>query len=411
MRSGESTNQWTSIYFRFLQVTTLNGHWMIVNAALTLLIINLSVIYFLSSLSISTFVYERVKLLILISPFVSVFGMTVTHDTFVTAGALMLIALNIRTKKNQFIPFQKSISIFALFLVSMSYLGLLLIIGLAFSRILARQFKLSASLIGLAVSLLFLSTPLLHVTPAPMGLKYAPFLGDIKCIVQHPYAVVTSNQWSTLKILGDKKEWTASSSCVVADNAFFAIPRIPGHEVALIKLWRQLMTQNPQIGIMARIQRASVALPPPFFQSQPNMISTNYLIPVGQGTRDDLQQSSELFKTSVDDKYNINKELRFQKIPKAIILGSAFLFNQQSKFWGWGGLWFVLMLIFGPKVTGLRIKSFYAAALPLVFLILGMISWTPAAIPRYVMPLTFIGIIITTSYILGKIERVLIEEN
>jgi hypothetical protein len=224
------------------------------------------------------------------------------------------------------------------------------------------------------------------------NLALTSLLGDVKCIAQHPDAKITQQQWEALDKFAQESEWRSPTSCWIADNAYFALSEASKKPREFILLWAKLASQNPQISIMAHIQRASVALPPIFFSPPPNMIENNYAIPIGSGPKDDLQRYSELFKTSVDDAPSKKSRLPFQSPFEYFVLFFTFIFNQHSAIWGWAGLWLATIFIFGTKISGLKVKDLSLSLSPLITMHLAMVLVAPAPNPRYLMATILVGI-------------------
>jgi len=242
----------------------------------------------------------------------------------------------------------------------------------------------------------------LQVSHHSEKLYLANVLGDMKCIAQHPDAVISENQWNELTKLGSIELWKEPKSCWLADYSYFALESASVNSGKTLSLWKELFIQNPQISIVSRIQRASVALPPIFFSPPPNMIEMNYSLPVGLGTQDDLQKFSELFKTSVDSKYFQNKELPVQSALESLLLFVALIFNQNSQIWGWAGLWISIALIFGRRLTKLSRTQFVLALLPLIFTHVVIVLASPAPNPRYLMSSTLLGITLLIARVLNE---------
>ena len=402
MRISKSSDQWTALYFRYLQITTFNGRYLFLNAILGLTILILSFHWFMSSLAITKRTFNTVTLLVVASPFVGVFGMTVGHDTTTASGVLLLLGTLVRIRKQNDYRIRKKIIFFGLLLSSTSFLGLTAIIGFAIALGLIRKKALSALIIGLTLINIFFGSLVLNVSRTSDNLMLTSLLGDIKCIAQHPDAKISEQQWVSLDKLAPESEWKSPTSCWIADNAYFALGESSKNPRETVALWARLASQNPQISLMAHIQRASVALPPIFFSPPPNMIENDYAMPIGSGTKDDLQRYSELFKTSVDDSPSKKMRLPFQSPLEYLVLFFTFIFNQHSAIWGWAGLWLATILIFGRRISGLKIKDLLLSISPIIAMHLAMALVSPAPNPRYLMATILIGISFSLALIIEK---------
>ena len=135
------------------------------------------------------------------------------------------------------------------------------------------------------------------------------------------------------------------------------------------------------------------------------MVPTNDLEPAGIQLSVELHQWSELFKTSIDNvrlKENRPQVVRFLE-PLPLLL--AFLFNQNSQLWGWGGLWLLISLI----ILILRRKensppSELITLVPLFSLSLFLFVMSPASACRYVMPQILFGLILLLEYSLTRLQ-------
>lgn len=404
MRIGESSDQWTALYFRYLQVTTLNGRYLFLNAILGLATLVFAFRWFMGSLSVAKRTSQIVIFVMVSSPFIGVFGMTVGHDGTTASGVLILLGTLLRLKKSEGKEISKVILFFGVILSSTSFLGFTALIGFAFSLALMKKKSLSLIVIAVVMLQIAFGSLVLNVTRASDNLTMTSFLGDIKCIAQHPDAKISARQWDSIKKLAPETEWKTPTSCWIADNAYFALSESSKHPRETAILWVELAKQNPQITMMARIQRASVALPPVFFSPPPNMIENNYAIPIGSGTKDDLQRFSELFKTSIDDLPS--KEFKFpvQSPFEYLALFLAFIFNQHSSIWGWAGLWLIATIFFGKKTSQLKTVDFAFSMAPLITMHLAMALISPAPNPRYLMATIVVGISISLASIVERTQ-------
>ena len=396
MRNNESSDQWSALYFRYLQLLTFDGKFLFLASSINLLCLTFSIYLVIQSTKISDKVKKKTFIILNWTPFIGVFGMTVGRDTVATSGMLILLSqiLQKNREQYQFVGRSKILLTLGIFMSCMSIIGCAFLVGLAFVFALNEQRLLGLVTLILVVFNLTYMSSALQVSRNSEKLYIANVLGDIKCIVQHPDAVVSQEQWRTISKLGSIQKWKDPKSCWLADYSYFALDSASLSSGQTLSLWRSLVLQNPQISIVARIQRSSVALPPVLFNPPPNMISLNYDEPVGLGTQDDLQKFSELFKTSIDSKYFANQNLPLQRILESMILFSALIFNQNSQIWGWAGMWLVVSFLLGRKITDFSRLNFFKTISPLVVTHLIIVMASPAPNPRYLMTTTIFGIII-----------------
>lgn len=405
MRVGESSDQWTALYFRYLQATTINGRYVFLNAILGLLTLIFSFNFFMKSLNLNERTRKVVTRVMCASPFVGLFGMTVGHDTTTASGVLILIGILVRLRKGVNFYLNRGILILGIFLCSTSFLGLASLIGFAIAAWAIRKRTISAVVIMLIAVQIAFGSLILNVSQARENLAMTSLLGDIKCIAQHPDAKITPEQWTSIKNLAPESKWKSPKSCWIADNAYFALDSASKNPKDTATLWIHLALQNPQISMMAHIQRASVALPPIFFSPPPNMIENNYSVPVGKGAEDDLQKFSELFKTSMDDSSSKEFRIPFQAPFEYLALFIAFVFNQHSSIWGWAGLWLLVFISLGRSMLGLKKRDLALMSTPLFTMHLAMALVSPAPNPRYLMATTILGISIGLCSVMSKFNQ------
>jgi hypothetical protein len=413
MKSEESTSQWTSLYFRFFQVISINGHAVYIASLLSLLVLAFSFEILIRSLTSSTKVAFFTRCILSLSPFFGVFGMTLDHQLFTTAGTLNVVCLLIHKKRKfkfdiwlNHVMENRIFILLSLFLLQMTFQGV--VISIVFSILFFSLAK--SSMISLFILLATTSSPQLLNTEsgstlyssALKDLRLAPILGDIKCVVQHNKVFLTASEKNILENLSPISNWREPKPCLLADHAFFALNGSSVYEKDLIKLWLRLIKDYPQIVLTAHLQRSSVALPPPFFRGQPNMMPTNDLEAPSTNLSLELQQWSELFKTSIDNsEYKENRSLINRLLEPTALVG-AFFFNQNSQFWGWGGLWlmvFLLLGFFGKFIDGFGIVSTF----PLITLSVLLFCISPAPSPRYAMPQILIGITCSLVYAIRSV--------
>lgn len=402
LQEGATTSQWTALYFRFFQVISLNGSQTGLASLVSLAVYAFSIEFFLREFTKSSKALNIVRLCFAFSPFFGVFGMTLDHQLFSTSGLLNLLTIlriSISDKPHGLLAHSPHLFrfwiLFSLLLAQMTFQGV--VICVIFVLLYYRKFAIFF-LTGLII--FFLASPsILRVSSASLAdLRMIPILGDIKCVVQHPQVELTTKELLILETLSPIESWKSQKSCILADNAFFALKGSSRYSREVASLWFSLSQRYPQLVLQAHLQRSSVALPPPFFRGQPNMMPTNDLVAAGRDTSVELQQWSELFKTSID-----NEDLKSDKpllihLLEPIPLLLVFIFNQNSQFWGWGGMWFsvVVLLCFVrykriPRAEGFTI-IFFATLSLVLFLI------SPASSPRYVMLQIILGIIYVLNY-------------
>ena len=223
-------------------------------------------------------------------------------------------------------------------------------------------------------------------------------LVDMKCVVQHPDAEVSDENWKVLTALADQELWLEPKSCSSPDAIISGLgtgkAEIP-IERPLIKTYAQLLSAHPAIVLQAHLQRSLGALPPPFFQGPRNQVDQNIDNPVGLGTNTALQLGPEILHPSIDEPSVANK-IGFLKPLEIIAQVPTFLVNQASWFWGWGGLW--LWPLFGFYLYVLKVRKFLlliSLLSPTLILHLSYVMVGPSPLGRYYFSTILAGFSLT----------------
>jgi len=391
MRVGDSSDQWTAVYFRILWLLTFRGEVLWPMSLFCLLSLFSAYVYFVESLKIKDKLRVVVVTTLAISPFIGNWGMSVNHETLNSSGLLLLIGILINFVTFNHKP-RPAILIFACVLSLTSYVGSIAFVFFLIVYLWKSKIRLTLAVFVFS-TITLLAGQIFIVSPMNSNWKYLSLLGDIKCVVQHPDAEVNPSQWAYLEQIGYRDKWVESNTCLIADYGLGALRSEnldnPGQ---LITNWFEIVRNNPQLFLEARIQRTSTLSIPVLFSSQPNMISSNYLEPVGFQTKSDLQQFSEVFKTSIDDSQFSREQIKYTKPFEFIALFMTFLFNQKSSFWGYGGLWMIFWVIGSPFYLKQKISRMFVVSAPVFGMTLGLLFLMPSPQPRYVSIHILLGI-------------------
>jgi hypothetical protein len=405
MVEGESSANWTAHYFRILQVLTLNGRTIALASFLGLVLLALSSYFFIHSLIKPKRIANISFRFICIFPLMPIFGLTVQNNVFAWSGLLLLTADLFNRLNGINFKFGKTknlLAFFAIFISFTNYTGIACVIGYALALAIKKHLKafLYSSIFAIATAL---SGTILMVTPSEPALKFLPLLGDLKCIAQDRDSNISNDDWKFLESLGSRESWESSQSCLYADNAIFAYWKAGEFPVStFVNHWAKICLANPRICLVAHIQRASQALPPPFFTGQPNSTESDYRIPIGENSKRNLQVFNEVVIDAP-----IAGDFEKQQIPyfsglESVVLMSAFVLNQNSKLWGWGGLWlscfFVYLFITARKALIVLMPS--VTQLGLLF------AASPLPDPRYVFGWIIMGLTVVVALTARVIETV-----
>jgi len=393
MRTGESTDWWSSLYFWVLRITTMGGHSIWLASLSSIITLQFSFLFFVRSLPLKVNILEKAYFLVCISPLFGNFAVNVNHDTFIASGIFLISGISLReiSKESKEVP--KMVPYLAVFLLLNSKTGYFLIISFIGYLLLTKKKGTEVLVISLVSIGIFLFTSI-GITKSPVPMQLYPILADIKCVTQHPEARINASEWNFLSTIADLNLWKKPLSCASLDDAINVItsPKIQSiQETSLLKTYFGIASRNPAIVIQAHLQRSSQALPPPFFQGPQNQVDQDIRNPVGLNTNIALQLRGGVLHPSIDDPLLKPKTNPFF-IAEKVALFFSFLINQASWFWGWGGLWLWPIIVFQVNVLRVRkVKNLLALSYPIIVNHLLHIAVGPIPAARYVMSTILIG--------------------
>ena len=395
MRNGESTDWWTAIYFWFLRLTTFFGQSIWFASLVSLVIIYLSMIYFLFSFNENRERIEKISFITCLSPLFGNFAVNINHDIFLTSGSLLLIGYSLRhyfgSSKNvdKFVPF------WAILLLMNGKTGYFIVISFLLFLLIKKRSYLELLGSALLVVAVFLISGI-GITKTPVPMHFLPALADIKCVAQHPEARISPQEWSYLYSLSTEEKWKDPKTCSSMDIAISEVRSMKLEELnsmEFLKNYFSIAIRNPAIVIQAHLQRASIALPPPFFQGPENQTDRNINNPVGLNTNTALQLGPIVLHPSIDDEKLKVHNSALRTLESAALLFS-FLINQASWFWGWGGLWLwpiFVYIIF--KLQERSPKKIIELIYPIIVTHILLVAVGPIPAPRYVMTTILVGFV------------------
>jgi hypothetical protein len=408
IRQGESTNWWTSFYFWLLRIFTFYGNNIAILSLLGLSVLAYSLWVFLSTVIENRRVLEKTFLLTLTTPLFGVFGATVSHDVFQTSAILILLAVlwsisNTRLSSRDLTWKFTLASVLivttqtGIFTVAVCSL-LLLVKGCS-----------RTAIIGFLVALLI--SLMSNFGIGPSIIKHPTvniLLADMKCVVQHPDAIVGSDDWQFLDSIAPHDSWKKPMSCSNPDAITVALGTAESDlklDSKLLKVYVKLLMNQPAIVMEAHLQRSLGALPPPFFQGPQNQVDLNIENPVGLGTNTALQLGPEILHPSIDEP-SVASKISVLKPLEVIAQVPTFLINQASWFWGWGGLW--LWPILGYYIYVLKVRNFwnmFSLLLPTEILHLSYLAIGPGPLGRYYFSTILAGFSLSIAIFLKSIHK------
>ena len=394
MQKGESTDWWTASFWWYLKLSTFNGQTIVLSSLLSLAILGYSLFYLCESLNGDQFTNRIALLILFCSPLYGGFGVNISHDVFAAAGIIIFTGYQIRVFRSQddsrsfgLLPL-----IFASILVVTTHYGVYLVLVNVMLLFYRRNFK-----VGTVITLVTIATIMITSVGVKQVPKYGPilvFVADLKCVAQHPQAEISESQWKLLNSLAPESEWKSQIKCSFIDDALAAMPSL---ELNKVKLNRELLdvylnvsARNPAIVALAHFQRASVALPPPFFAGPKNQVNLDPDSPIGLGTNTALQSHPGVLHPSIDEP-SVAFKVAALKVLEVPAQGLVFLVNQASWFWGWGGLWLWPILIYSLIYLKRNAKGSILPILSSTVLLHGLLLILGAPLPRYVMATILMG--------------------
>jgi hypothetical protein len=240
-----------------------------------------------------------------LTPLFGVFGVTVSHDVFQTAGIIILVGVELRLIQKMYISNQNLITVLLIafiFLLSVKTGPVFIFFGMI-SLAIRKRVKVILITLPIIVFLYFVSSIGIS-TDFMKDAKYYPMIADLKCIAQHPESEITPDEWKFLEQIAPKQLWVEELSCSTVESAS-KVMNSPSSKLTLNEaFWSNyfgIASKNPAIFMMAHLQRSRGALPPPFFQGPENQVSYDINLPIGFGTNTALQSGPELLHPSIDE--------------------------------------------------------------------------------------------------------------
>ena len=393
LESDRSTDWWSAEFFWYMKIFSGNGSGIYVLSAIQALLLTIYLIRFVRLFISGSRTQNIVILATVMNPIFGNMAVNVSHDTFIVIGVLSIVSDNVRffrkieetilrTKVSYLITFVGLLSL------TFSSLGKIILISQIVFVLFTRQ-KIARYLITVPLVALLSITSYLHVDHFDKVHINQILVFDLKCIAQHEKAEISESQWVLLESFAPREEWAIPVSCKLGDAQLGVMPNLNYENLPrLVKTYYQIVKQNPAIALQAHFQRASQALPPPFFYGPENQVVRDPNIPIGLGSNNSLQQGTELLHPSVDEP-SVNIKFApfypFEAIAQTLI----FVVNQASWFWGWGGLWLYPIAL--QYILKGRLGRIVPELFPIIVLHLSLIIIGPGPFGRYVLTTILMG--------------------
>lgn len=402
--NGETTNLWSGSYFWFIKLTTFNGREIFLTSFLTLLILTIAISRLIGSFPVTIRQKHLVLRCVLVSPLYGFTGANISRDVFQCTAIIFLISYGLRVSQGKIN--NKTDLIAGLVLLQFANIGIAVAAIYIVILFISRQIKLFVNLSLCLAILLFGSNWTLQKDSS--GQFLSPFISDLKCVVQDKDARISQDDLDFLYTFAPKEIWNNPVSCSVADLTNFSIN---SPETEFAKLFRffevyvRVAIHNGPTVIMAHIQRSRGALPPPFFPGPTNQVNLDPIVPVGLNSNFALQDGAPAIHPSLDNKnYSISNPFSGLLFP--IVQVGAFLINQASWFWGWGGLW-----MWPIAIAALRwqkrgyFRNIKLILLPILAVHFLYFLFAPSPSPRFYLGTILTGVTILMAAIIEGIDK------
>jgi hypothetical protein len=409
IQNDESTNWWTSLFWWFLKITSFNGRSIALSSLVCLIALGYSLYYLCESMPGNKYVNRLALLILSLTPIYGAFGVNVSHDVFQAAGIIIFSSFHLKALftetdigKSDYIALSLASS-----MVLTTHYGLPLVAVNVLILLLKKYFKLSILLCGLTFLITIISP--IGITQVPTYGLVIPIIGDLKCVAQLKSSELSDQDWEFLQSLAPKSEWISPKTCSFIDYSIADMKSLKLGEISLSKElifnYLRISAHNPAVVAMAHFQRASIALPPPFFFGPPNQVTRNPDVPIGLGTNNALQSYPGVLHPSIDEP-SVNKKIKWLAPLEGLAQTGIFIVNQASWFWGWGGLWLwpiTYFLIVSLKGVGIFNRLKVAANIALLH---GLLLILSAPLPRYVLATILLGIYVILRTLISAYIRV-----
>ena len=415
LQSGRSTDWWSAEFFWYMKILSGNGRGIFVLSAVQTALLTIYLMRFVRLFIAGRRTQDFVILATAVSPIFGNMAVNVSHDTFIVIGVLSIVTDNVRFFRKVHESTLESrlsylITFVGLLSLTFSTLGKIILISQIVFLIITRQ-KITRYLVTVPLVGLFSITSFLNVEHFDKTQFNQLLVWDLKCIAQHEMAEISENQWVSLESFAPREEWKIPVSCKLGDAQVAVMPNLNYENLSrLAKTYFEIVKQNPAIALQAHFQRASPALPPPFFYGPENQVIRDPNIPVGLGSNNALQQGTELLHPSVDEP-SVNVKVPLFYPFEAVAQTLIFVVNQASWFWGWGGLWLYPIAL--HYILKGKLRRIVPELFPIIILHLSLVVIGPGPFGRYVLTTILIGYMFLSAQlyelVTSRSKRVILE--
>jgi hypothetical protein len=393
LRAGETTSQWTGIWFRYLQVLTINGRTIVLATFLCAVLTFFTVQKIVSIICREKTVGYLTLNLLYITPLIGYSSVTLNHDIVSSCGTLLtFITLFVEEKRS------KKRIIFLVFQISLaltSFIGLIGIVVIFFIFLTKHRTRHASTSVTIFLSIILVcSLNIIAIQRPPLSVVLLPIIADVKCIAQSNNSVITERDWAVLRKIQNEKSWREIESCSSANIALNQEFKNEAIGQEFIEAYIRIAQQNSLKIVQAHILRSSSAIPAPF------LIPQSPVYALSEGTSQlGMQQQNGLLLTSRslhgDTGIPVIKQL------EPVVMLVATFVNFFSHIIGWGGL-MILVLFLAPAAKGIERKKLLVVLLSMhSFLFL----WSPVNDNRYLLTTNLVAWILISQFISKSVLR------
>jgi hypothetical protein len=395
INKGESTDIWTSQYFIFLKFITFNGTTLAIASLSGLVVLAISFKFWLTSIELILNVRSSKFIQLILLPIIIFFGLTVSHDSFLASGILLITGQALRKASRPTANrVQTWINLLACFSLSLSYLGLAVLIFYLIVLAFGRNFRSFSTSLLLTLALAILGATFVNHQSTPPRYLF-PLVADLKCIAQSSAAQLDQTDIVFLTSLKDLSEWKKQIPCDNTDPVNSYLENVANGKVTTVdflKGYFAIADKNPAIVLGSHFLKSREAIPFPFSSPPKAAVELPNDGILGQHSDKSLINGPDFLHVSIDSPRYI-QEISILKPVQAILLFVGFMYNSSSSYWSWGGFWIWFIVLAGLIAKKRRNSiNMYAFLAPTLLLHLFLIYLGPISAPRYVLSTILMGL-------------------
>jgi hypothetical protein len=389
MRDEMTTNQWTGIYFRLLQVLTLNGSVLPIASFASVVCTVFAIKNLTALFTDSQQLQVKIRLILHSIPYLGFLSVTVNHDIFSSAGLILLISER-DNHKNKKIKLLR-ITVFSV-LAATSYIGLAGVVVFYVVKLI--KGKSSLALPAILSSVIIVSSSIFGITQLSFSTKVFPLLGDLKCVAQSDSGKISSEDMKILLSIQPIEIWESKESCASAIEAYESLKEMKLDSRDFFRLYLSVASENFVKIVHAHFLRGANAIPAPFGPVPTRTYDLNSDVwNVG-----DTKSNSVILVGPSED---FLPSTRIGKISNQLMgaIGTVFVFF--GHLFTWAGFWITIILVLALRTKKLGVEQL----LPLFATHIAVLLWSPVDDQRYLLATCLVGWVLTLSFLVEKYRK------